>query len=164
MRQGMVLWDPSTATPSNTTLYFSRNNIVNEEVALALSLDVEKMNFNPSRGLSRRRGNPKQESLVLNNTATQLNNRRTQNSLQTKINILKDVSLWLPLPPFMQVNASFPWTPHIRVCSTNNISPSQTALSSQARHTLLGSAVDLVKLDLVLMQLPLFTLEGEKSS
>ena len=37
-------------------------------------------------------------------------------------------------------------------------------LSSQEIHTLLGSFVDLVKLDLVLMHLPLFTLEGEKLS
>ena len=64
----------------------------------------------------------------------------------------------------MQVNVSFPYTPHIRVSSTRNISPSQSVLSSQASHTLLGSVVDLVKLDLVLMQLPLFTLEGEKLS
>ena len=64
----------------------------------------------------------------------------------------------------MQVNASLPWTPHIRVSSTKNIYPSQTVLSSQASHTLLGSVVDLIKLDLVLMHLPLFTLEGAKLS
>ena len=78
--------------------------------------------------------------------------------------MLKDVSLWLPLPPFMQVNVSLAWTPHIRVSSTNNIPPSQTAWSSQASHTLLGSVVDLIKLDLVLMHLHLFTLEGAKLS
>ena len=65
---------------------------------------------------------------------------------------------------FMQVNVTLPWTPHIRVSSTNDLPPSQIVLSSQASHTLLGSAVDLVKLDLFLMHLPLFTLEGEKSS
>ena len=83
-------------------------------------------------------------------------------SKQTNDQMLKDVSLWLPLPPFMQVNVSLPQTPNIRVSSTNNLSPSQTALSSQASHTLLGSAIDLVKLDLVLMHFPLFTLEGAK--
>ena len=50
------------------------------------------------------------------------------------------------------------------VSFTRNISPSQTMLSSQASHTLLGSVVDLVELDLVLMHLPLFTLECEKLS
>ena len=50
------------------------------------------------------------------------------------------------------------------VSSKKNLSPSQTVLSSQESHTLLCSAVDLVKLDLVLMHFPLFTLEGEKLS
>ena len=93
------------------------------------------------------------------NSAKQLKNAK---SLQDQNQILKHVSLWLPLPPFMQLNVSLPRTPHIMVSSTRNLSPSQTTLSSQASHTLLGSTVDLVKLDLVLMQLPLFTLEGEK--
>ena len=77
-------------------------------MALALSQDVENMKCNPPRGFSIRRGNPKQESLVLSSTATQLNSRSMQISLQTKINMLKDVSLWLPPPPFMQLNASLP--------------------------------------------------------
>ena len=33
---------PSTTTPCNTTLYFSRNNVVAEGRGLALSLNVEK--------------------------------------------------------------------------------------------------------------------------
>ena len=40
----------------------------------------------------------------------------------------------------------------------------QTTLSSQVIHTLLGSVVDLVKPRLVLMHLPLFTLEAEELS
>ena len=95
------------------------------------------------------------------NSAKQLKNAK---SLQDQNQILKHISLWLPLPPFIKMNASLPWTPHIRVSSTNVLLPIQTTLSSQAIHTLLGSAIDLVKLDLVLMHFPLFTLEGAKLS
>ena len=104
-------------------------------MALALSQDVEKMKFNPSRGLSRRKGNPKQESLVLNNTATLLNSRVCNLSEETNNQMIQDVSLWLPPHLLIQVNPSLTWTPHIRVSSTRNISPSKTALSSHASYT-----------------------------
>ena len=82
-RNGVV--EPSTTTPSSTTLYFSRNNAVTEGSGFGLEPRCGEMKCNPSRGLSRRRGNPKQESLMLNNTATQLNNQRMKIFFQTKI-------------------------------------------------------------------------------
>ena len=47
----MVLWT-STATPCNTTLYISKNNVVAEGGGLALSLNVENELQDPPRGLS----------------------------------------------------------------------------------------------------------------
>ena len=46
----------------------------------------------------------------------------------------------------------------------NDLSPIHTVMSFKVIHSSYGSAVDLVKSDLVLMHFPLFTPEGEKYS
>ena len=62
------------------------------------------------------------------------------------------------------MKAFLPWPHTLGFLPPKYISPIHPALSFKVIHSLYGSAIDLVKLDLVLMHLPLFTLEGEKCS
>ena len=70
--------EPSTTIPQQHCIIIEQKECSIWRMDLALSQDVEKMKCNPARGLSRSRGNPKEESLMLSSTTTQLNSRSVQ--------------------------------------------------------------------------------------
>ena len=67
-----------------------------------------------------------------------------------------------PSPFYAQRRLPFHGLHPLGFLSYNDIPPIKIALSSHASYTSLGNVVDLVKLELVFLYFPLFTLGDEK--